>query len=587
MAYINPTGTIQLFRGINLDNRYMHTLYFETVANQTAFFDAFVEGSLTFTQQNYSRPNRNMVRVRINAENCQDVTYMRFNNNRGNGKWYYAFVNAIDYVNENTTDIVYEIDIMQTWFFQTGHNINPCFVKREHVPVAEDKLKKHLEPEPVSSDLYRFDSVTPNNAGSFGQWDVVMNTTNEVSDVSKLAKDGIVCGTEYWNHACDGDGTTQTTNLTAIKSHILQCLGSWDKQTQSADITDMYMYPRSLINQRHQTFHVPIKDANINYAPDNVKLWSYPYSFLFATTKAGESAQYKWELFDADMTVAGNTAEFSMVGNSTGGGSIIVYPRVYNGIDDNIDSKFGFNDFPKCSWSYDAYQAFVANGGSSKLQAAQRLQNIKATVVVPSYDTADVMTTVAQGAKTVTAVELATATGGIATPLAVEAAAKTTGQIATTVGNVASRHIELKEAQNKIDFAFKDARYAPDIVVGKQIPNIAVGERFLGIYFYNCHLDPAEMLRIDNFFTVYGYSVNQVKTPTITGRAHWNFLQTEGCQITGNMPASSKEGIARILDGGIFFWNSTGTASTANSNIGNFMQGATDYQDFGKQLHNR
>lgn len=583
MAYYNPSGVIELFKGINLDNRYMHTLYFETEANQKTFFDSFVNQTLKFTEQSYTRVNAGHIRIRVNAETVQNVTYMRFNNR--NNKWYYCFVNAINYVNENTTDIFYEIDVMQTWFFQTGHKVNPCYVKREHVPISEDKLKKHLEPEPISTDVYRFDDITPSSAGSFGGYNVVVNTTNEVTNVENMYKDGIVCGTEYWSEQISG-------HLGDIARHMRESLGSWDKNEQSADITDFYMFPTKYVNQNTESYGVKMFGGNqetpsiVNYNPDNKKLHSYPYSFLFATTKGGESAQYRWEYFDQDAT-AGGELEFHVDANSTGGGCVVCYPKDYNGITDNIDAKIACNDFPKCSWSFDAYQAFVANGGTSKLQAAQKLQDIKATVVQYSYDAADVATTVAAGARTATMAELTAATGGLTAPMAVEAAAKTTAQIANTTGNIASRYVENKEAQNKIDFAFKDARYAPDISVGQQIPNITVGTGILGFYFFNCHVDPMEMVRLDNFLTLYGYSVNTVKVPQLTGRAFWNFVQTEACQVKGDMPASSKEAIGRILDGGIFFWKSTGTPATANDNIGNFMQSVTAIGDFGTQIHNR
>lgn len=576
MSYIQPSGTIELFKGINLDNRYMHTLYFASVTDQTNFFNSFVNNTLKFEGQSYTRVNRGSVRIKINAEQVQDVTYMRFNN-RGN-KYYYCFVNSIDYVNENTTEITYEIDVMQTWFFQTGHQVNPCMVKREHVPVSDDKLKHHLEPEPISTDVYRFDEITPQNAGSFGGYNVVVNSTNEVTDVNDMMRDNILCGTEFWTE-------TITGHLGDIARHMRESLGSWDKNEQSADITDMYMFPTKYATQNSETYYVDFDGGEFNYDPDNVKMYSYPYCFLFASTKGGDSAQYRWEYFDEDATLT--NPEFQVKSNMTGGGSVMCYPKDYNGITDNIDAKIACNDFPKCSWAFDAYQAFVANGGSSKLQAAQKLQNLKATIITPSYDAADVFTTVAQGARTATAMGITAATGGLTTPIAVESAAKTTSQIASTVGNIASRHVELKEAQNKIDFAFKDAHYAPDIVVGQQIPNLAVGGGYLGFYFYNCHVDPMEMLRIDNFFSMFGYAVNTVKTPEMTGRAHWNFLQTESAVVKGDMPATSKEAIGRILDGGIFFWNSGGTPSVANNNIGNFLNGATNYHDYGKQIHNR
>ena len=597
MSYIRPTGTIQLFRGINLDNRYMHTLYFANTNNQTAFFDSLVDADLSFgenntyrdkTPQSYIRPGIGIVRLKVGADRVQNVTYMRFNNNRSPSKWYYCFVTSINYVNENMTEISYEIDVMQTWFFQGG-GINPCMVIREHVSVSDDKLKNHLEPEPVTSDVYRFDEVTPSNAGDFGGYDVVVNTTNE-ADSSDMIKNNIFCGTEYYSHQLfDDEGDVPGENLEAIKGHLVHTLGSWDKNEQSADVTDIYMFPHKYKDTDNETYHVKFDPTatghTFDYSVQNMKMNAYPYSFLFATTKGGSCAQYRWEYFDSDMSLSSSSAEFHVKANGTGGGSIICYPREYNGIEDNYDANLLCDSFPKCSWSYDAYQAFVASGGQTKLQTEQKILNYKA-MVTTARDLADVSKAAVAAAGATVAGAAAVATGGVLAPAAVAATVKATNVIANTGADIADRHIGLMEAQNKIDFAFADAKYAPDVAVGRQIPNLSVGGRFLGFYFYNCHVDPMEMVRIDNFFTVYGYAINTVKRPNLTGRPYWNFLQTDGAVITGDMPATSKSAISRIFDGGIFLWPSTGSPSTVNANIGNFRR-SYKTTDFGEQLINR
>jgi hypothetical protein len=109
----------------------------------------------------------------------------------------------------------------------------------------------------------------------------------------------------------------------------------------------------------------------------------------------------------------------------------------------------------------------------------------------------------------------------------------------------------------------------PDKLVGKASPSIAVGQKFLGYRFFNCHVRKNEAIKIDNFFTLYGYSVNNVEAVNLNSRPYWNFVKTKGCQIRGNMPASSKEAIARIFDGGIFFWKN-------GDNVGNFGVGGID-----------
>ena len=571
MSYIHPNGQIQLFRGINLDNRYMHTLYFASIAAQTAFFDGLVDAGLNFTAQSYTRPNRNMVRLKIPADRCMDATYMRFHNNRTGSKWFYAFINAVNYINENTTEIVYEIDVMQTWFFQGG-DIQPCFVKREHV--SDDAFKHHLEPEPISSDSYRFDDITPDGAGSFDDYAVVINTTNEIENSDNYMVHGIFCGTEYYSQ------TTSTHGLSAIKGHLLDALGSWDKQEQSADVVDMYMFPSKYTGYGSpdvDTFNVPFKKAGTDtYKPFNKKMYTYPYCFLYATTKNGSACQYRWEYFDSDVTSGTQTVEFHLDANDTGGGSIIVYPDLYNGILDNVDSKLTMDSFPKCSWSYDAYQAFVAAGGQTKLNAEAEIVNMRGAVAAIK-SMGDITTAMKEindlgaieGIKDITP-------GGMANKMLDASIAPF-----MAAANIMDKYATQKEAANKVNFAFKDAMYAPDIMIGRQVPNIAVGRKFLGVYFYNGHVAPEDMVRVDNFFTTYGYAINDIKKPNLTGRPYWNFVQTDGAQIKGNMPASSKEAIARIFDGGIFFWNS----SRGNDNIGHFQQNY-DSTTYGPHIRN-
>lgn len=601
MAYVTPNGVIQLFKGVNLNNEYTHTLYFANESAQNTFFSSLaIINGLNYNAQSYTRVNHETVRIQVNAETVQRVTYMRFNNR--NNKWYYAFVIGINYVNENCTEIVYEIDVMQTWFIQNG-GLNPCYVERMHVAISDDKLKNHLEPEPVASDVYRFDEVTPSNAGSFGGYDVVINTTNEPSNVDNLMQDGVVCGSQYWCHSVmGGTGSTLQNNLTEVKNYIADSLGDWDKNEQSADITDMYMFPHKYTANAHQTsgahetYHVHFNPADTGHTFDypvrNKKMYTYPYCFLFATTKGGACAEYHWEYFDEDVSNNVDGAEFRVIANSTGGGSVMCYPIDYEGINEHLDANLLCDTFPKCSWAIDAYQAFVASGGQTKVNAQWKIDKLGiANGVIDTIQGAiGTAHTVQQGARGAGMAVLSAFAGNVSGTASgakqySNSKFQAFNQAIDTVQQGISTYAQYSEAKNKKDFAFKDASYAPNIMVGAQVPNIMVGDGHLGFYFYNCHIEPHEAVRVDNFFTMYGYAINNVVTPRLSGRAHWNFIKTNGAQITGEMPASSKSAIARIFDGGIFFWNSSGDVVTANNNIGNFMQ-QTVNTGFGIQIVN-
>jgi hypothetical protein len=60
----------------------------------------------------YTRHNNNTIKLKVKSDVIANCTYLRFQNGLG-GKWYYAFINAINYINENTTEVVFEIDVVQ------------------------------------------------------------------------------------------------------------------------------------------------------------------------------------------------------------------------------------------------------------------------------------------------------------------------------------------------------------------------------------------------------------------------------------------------------------------------------------------
>ena len=61
---------------------------------------------------------------------------------------------------------------------------------------------------------------------------------------------------------------------------------------------------------------------------------------------------------------------------------------------------------------------------------------------------------------------------------------------------------------------------------------------------------------IDDYFSMYGYKVNSVKIPNVTGRSTWNYVKTIDCNITGNIPQQDLQEIKNIFDNGVTFWHS-------------------------------
>jgi hypothetical protein len=64
---------------------------------------------------------------------------------------------------------------------------------------------------------------------------------------------------------------------------------------------------------------------------------------------------------------------------------------------------------------------------------------------------------------------------------------------------------------------------------------------------------------VDNFFSMFGYKINRIKVPNITGRRNWNYVKTNGCYVGGNVPQDSLNEFKNMLDNGITFWHNPST----------------------------
>lgn len=554
MAYVAPNGIIQLMKGVNLDNRYMHTIYFATANAQNTYFASKV--THTFNNQMYTRHNSDVIRVSIPCDSISDCTYLRFQN-KNNNKWYYAFVKAVNYINENVTEVIFEIDVMQTWFIQNG-TLLPCYIERQHV--TNDTFGTNLEAEPIGSDVYDFTRINVADVDNdFSSYDVVYSTTEEPLE-SDMLRDGIVCGSAYYSLP----KTSATSGV--LKNELSDALGSWDKNKQKADIVDMFMFPSTfcLAGHNSDTYYVVHDGKFDNYTPKNNKLHSYPYSSLYITTNDGNCGMYRWEYFDGDIIHSQSGAQFDLNATLTGGGFIEMHPHAYNGITENYDSKICMQNFPKCSWYYDAYQAWIASGGQYKTQYEMNMLQKKGTIALLQEGVSGVSSIVGQGIS-------AQASQQVKKPNPVTPKARAASAVASGISTVLteeSTYLDLTEAREKLAFEFKDARYEPNILLGAQVPNISVGKEYLGFKFFKLHVRDDEAKRIDDFFSVYGYAINKVETPNLNGRQYWNFIKTRNAQVSGDMPASSKAAIARIFDGGIFFWKN-------GDQVGNFAISVT------------
>ena len=558
MTYVQPNSIVQLFKGINLDNRYMHTIYFASESAQNTWFTSKV--TYTFQQISYTRYTKNSIKLKADTTDIIDCTYLRFKNDRNVDKWFYAFINSVEYVNENTCLITYEIDVMQTWFMQGG-SIRPCMVLREHV--NDDSFGANLEAEPCGGDSYTGEFLTKTN--DFDSYSLLMFTSE--NPLTASGSDGVCYNNDLYNgtalYVLPVTSEASADNITTAINALFN--GDWDAQQRKIEIIDMFTFPTRYSNSAKgsnmRSMAVTDPKSFTSYTPKNKKLLTYPFNYLYGTTMNGECCIYKWELFD-EITNNNNTMYFNIYGNPIGGGSITCYPQKYAGVTNNHDMSLNMSDFPKNPFIFDAYQAWIASGGKTKLSYQELYTRIRGFTAYLSASNNALQSGTAGIASAGRSAYSMEQNGGATANNIAGMVTGVTNAVQGGLGLV-NTAVNVAEAQNKIVYAWNDAHYQPNVVVGDATPNLAVPMRSLDFNFFNVHLKDDEAKRVDDFFSCYGYAINRVKQPNITGRQYWNFVQTQNSVIAGNMPSSSKEAIARIFDGGITFWHN-------GDNVGNY-----------------
>lgn len=146
--YIAPNSIIRCLSGVPIDNTYRNTLWWNTAAEQEAYF--WSKNKIQLTAQSYQRVNRGYLKIAVPVEQLYDCNYLMFQNTSFGNKWFYAFITNVEYVNNTTTRVQYELDVMQTWFFD--YTLGQNFVSREHIAV--DTIGANLIPEGLETGEY-------------------------------------------------------------------------------------------------------------------------------------------------------------------------------------------------------------------------------------------------------------------------------------------------------------------------------------------------------------------------------------------------------------------------------------------------
>lgn len=513
--YINPTTNIRILKNVPLDNTYQHTIYFSNVNNQTSYFSSLQKYNLS--NYSYQRVQKGVARVGIKADNLYDCNYMMFQNSAYGNKWFYAFISGVEFVNNECSEITFELDVMQTWFFE--YNLKECFVEREHT--SSDIVGEHIEPESLATGEYVFNDYKQ----IYAMRDMVVcvaivDTSGETSKGNLY--DGIYGSAELWVY--------DSTDVDAINDKV----GAYIQSPDS--IISMYMFPKAFIGGTIPDTHklsygssatqYDIKLDKLNtswslngYVPKNKKLYTYPYNFYHVDNASGSELSLRYEFFENQQPVV------TISGTITQPVVAVLRPSSYKGVA-NYSSLGGYttlntesiqlNNYPLCSWNVDTYQAWVAQNSVPLM--LNTISSLGQANISAQYSTHP------------NAVVSGNAIGQITGILSQMYSASISADISKGNFNNGCANV----ANNKQQF-----------------------------YGGRCSVSYQYAKMIDEYFTMYGYSVRSLKVPNRNVRPYWTYTKTIGCVLTGSVPCDDMKKICSIYDNGITFWKN-------GSQVGNY-----------------
>jgi hypothetical protein len=508
---------------VPLDSRYEHTVLFDSLEAQIEYFTS--KRARTLTDYSYIRKTWEL-KVSAEFENARTWNYLFFRNS-DTSKYYFYFINQIEYENNGMVKLSLELDVLQTYMFD--FSLSPCFIERAHT--SSDEVGEHTVSEGLETG------------------DLINRATEDLTELNDLC---ILVYSTFDPNTKDPDNDKKHLpwraslydnifagmGIFAVAPHDAfrfgEKLEEFSESGEIEGIINVFMYPRKLVQlgEVSSTQKYTWDDGHVcklvqsvkpfgkniskqtelgSYTPRNKKLLTYPYNVLYVSNNAGTSATYKYERFSRD------NCEFSFIGCYSPDGSVKLVPQNYDGIASNHEEGFSLGTFPSCAWNGDMYKLWLAQNQNT--QAV----NAGATALTITSGIAAVVGGVVLKNPTM-------AIGG-----------------ATAVGGGFMQAFSMMAAD-------QDKSIQPNQSLGTHSVSVNVANNKQTFSFYKKTVTEERAKILDDFFTRYGYKIMRVQEPNLKARPHFTYIKTIGAHVIGEFCNEDRLKLESIFDTGVTLW---------------------------------
>lgn len=525
----SPTTNLRLL-STPLESDYGNTLWFPNIAAQTAYFTS--KTVKTYANFNYIKKDNTIV-VPDEVDNLYNCNYIMYQNSNFGTRWFYAFINRMEWASNGSTRLYVSTDVIQTWFFDITYY--QSYVDRCHSDT--DVVGDNIVPE----------SFTTGDAGGYQQAGSQDLSPNWVLVYATAQYDGSPAPAVTGSKIASGSGLVY--NKAFNQSDLTEVLNQYVKNGTATAISRIQQVP---VGNHSPTISFSKYPSAIHgYVPTNKKLLSGAFITNYAT-------MYGQEINFNPVFINGNSVSMQIDVEGTGG---VISCIVTNYGSSNVANISMNAAVPEATWAYNQYKNdYNLHSGSNSIYVQRSKENRRFNLYQGAL-------TAAGGALNVigAGVDLANpvtwAKGGVSAALSsgisgassILSGAQTTGQIQAGIDEISQDLMAINESYN-----------AP-ATGGVPASNMFIqsGKTALS---YGYKVPPLELVkRCDKYLSVYGYKQSEYRTINLHARLNWTFIKTVSLNASGNFPDEDMKIIKNAFNNGIFFWSYTAA-------FGNFDQ---------------
>lgn len=574
---VTPQSEVTIFENVPISD-YKNQILWDSKQDRESYFAN--RPHKTFTNFRYVREKQALT-LPINKDEILLYNYCRFRNNLYSDFYFYAFINSLEYVSDECTRVVFEIDAWQT--FQFNVQYRRTFVERAmtgeyyggSTPTYVTGIDKHYYPEPIESG--DISQVTHTEANIFKEYYTLIcssadltvdpgtkNNPNLNGAPGSLFDECPSALTYYLTDESGSSGASNFYNFIGNMTEypwITQCIQSvtiipkeifGQEVTKASTLVDTPGGKLLKLSNGVTTLNTPnfwvIKDYYKHFKKElykRSKMLMYPYSYIEMTTWNGQNVTIR------PQNISGTSLQIGAVTFLGANPRIAFYISGYNSdgyegdIDvgevrsgDFLDNALIIGNFPQLPVAVDNYI----------LYQAQHANTFKLNNEIQNYNKkeANVLGAIEGGYGAITSA-LSGNIGGV---------------ISSVYSGAKSAYMGNKNAEINIQkqlAQIADKQITPPTISAQQggdAFNFANGLQ--GVTLKWRTMLPEFQETVYEYFFKYGYAINKsnaMLSDYIRGNSIFNYVKTQGCYLQGSIPDVHLEIIKQMFDNGVTLWH--------------------------------